>query len=60
MNQMMGYIKHAYYIFIKKIKYVGVLNLVNYDKEAAIKLKLISEQDFDDLISPESVCRLGN
>ena len=29
-------------------------------KEAAIKLKLISEQDFDDLISPESVCRLGN
>lgn len=29
-------------------------------KEAAIKLKLISESDFDDLISPESVCRLGN
>lgn len=41
---MMGYIKLAYYIFIKKIKYVGVLNLVNYDKEAAIKFL---EKEFD-------------
>jgi len=29
-------------------------------KEAAIKLKLISEQEFDELITPESVCKLGN
>ena len=34
---MMGYIKLAYYILVKKIKYVGVLNFVDYDKEAAIK-----------------------
>jgi aspartate ammonia-lyase len=29
-------------------------------KEAAIKSKLISESEFEELISPESVCRLGN
>lgn len=33
---MMGYIKLAYYILIKRIKYVGILNFVDYDKEAAI------------------------
>lgn len=34
---MMGYIKLAYYILIKRIKYVGILNFVDYDKEAAIR-----------------------
>ncbi len=29
-------------------------------KEAAIKSKLITESEFNELISPESVCRLGN
>ena len=34
---MMGYPKLAYYILVKKIKYVGILNFVDFDKEAAIK-----------------------
>ena len=29
-------------------------------KEAALKSKYITESEFDELISPESVCRLGN
>jgi aspartate ammonia-lyase len=29
-------------------------------KEAAVKSKFISEKEFDELITPESVCRLGN
>ena len=34
---MMGYFKLAYYILVKRIKYVGILNFVDYDKAAAIK-----------------------
>lgn len=41
---MMGYLKLAYYILIKKIKYVGILNFVDFDKEAAIKFL---ENEFD-------------
>jgi aspartate ammonia-lyase len=29
-------------------------------KEASLKLKYISEQEFDELITPEMVCKLGN
>ena len=34
---MMGYFKLAYYILVRRIKYVGILNFVDYDKAAAIK-----------------------
>jgi N-acetyl sugar amidotransferase len=33
----MGYFKLAYFTFIKKIRYVGILNYISYNKDEAIK-----------------------
>lgn len=34
---LMGYSKLAWYILAKNIKYVGILNYINYDKQSAMK-----------------------
>lgn len=34
---MMGYFKLAYYTFVKRIKYVGILNYINFDKNHAME-----------------------
>jgi aspartate ammonia-lyase len=48
-----GYEKASDLIKIAKNDFISI-------KEAALKTTLISEQEFEELISPESVCRLGN
>jgi aspartate ammonia-lyase len=48
-----GYEKASEIVRVAQSGYISV-------KEAALKSGLISEPEFDELISPESVCKLGN
>jgi aspartate ammonia-lyase len=48
-----GYEKASEIVKIAKNEFLSI-------KEAAIKSKYILEEDFNDLITPESVCKLGN
>ncbi|HPE75529.1 MAG TPA: aspartate ammonia-lyase [Draconibacterium sp.] len=49
----LGYKKACEFINIAKNESISI-------KQAVLKSKLISESEYEDLISPESVCRLGN
>ena len=48
-----GYIKASKLVQLAKNESISI-------KEAAIKSNLISEKEFEALITPEAVCRLGN